>query len=238
MPGDCSRHCVLIRCRNLGIRPYLSKNRDPNQNLTNGSICDLLKLVLTCNNFQFDNKYFLQTGGTAMGTKLAPSFGNIFMGWLEENFVHTYEKQPLMWKRYIDDVFIIWQHGKPELIRFVKHLNSKHPTIKFTEESSSDSIDFLKITVTLKRNRELSTNLYCKPTDSHNYLLYSSEHPRYLLCGIPYSQFLRVRRICSDINDFRQNALMLTTHFIRRAILPNSWNQPFIRPNPKIATPY
>ena len=60
------------------------------------------------------------------------------------------------------------------------------------------------------------TSLFCKPTDSHNYLLYSSEHPRHLLRGIPYSQFLRVRRICSDILDFRQNSLMLATHFISR----------------------
>ena len=54
------------------------------------------------------------------------------------------------------------------------------------------------------------------PTYSHNYLLYSSEHPRHLLRGIPYSQFLRVRRICSHDVDFRQNALMLASHFKRR----------------------
>ena len=62
----------------------------------------------------------------------------------------------------------------------------------------------------------MSTNLYCKPTDSHNYLLYSSEHPRHLLNGIPYSQFVRIKRLCSKPEDFRLNALMLTTHFIRR----------------------
>ena len=62
----------------------------------------------------------------------------------------------------------------------------------------------------------MSTNLYCKPTNSHNYLLYSSENPRHLLNGIPYSQFVRIKRLCSKLEDFRLNALMLTTHFIRR----------------------
>ena len=62
----------------------------------------------------------------------------------------------------------------------------------------------------------MSTNLYCKPTDSHNYLLYSSEHPRHLLNGIPYSQFVRIKRLCSKPEDYRLNALMLSTHFIRR----------------------
>ena len=151
-----------------------------------------------------------------MGTKLAPSFANIFMGWFEDHYVYTYKLQPLVWKRYIDDVFMIWQHGDIELKEFLAYLNSQHKTIKFTEENSKSSINFLDVTVSLAHDGKLSTTLYCKPTDSHNYLLYSSEHPRHLLRGIPYSQFLRVRRICSDINDFRKNALMLSSHFIRR----------------------
>ena len=151
-----------------------------------------------------------------MGTKLAPSFANIFMGWFEDSFVYTYKLQPLMWKRYIDDVFMIWQHGEPELKDFITHLNSRRNTIKFTEECSCSSVNFLDVTVSLTPNGTIKTSLYCKPTDSHNYLLYSSEHPRHLLRGIPYSQFLRVRRICSNINDFRQNTLMLSSHFIRR----------------------
>ena len=194
----------------------LAKTRHPSENPTNHSICELLRLVLTCNNFQFNDKHFLQVGGTAMGTKLAPSFANIFMGWFEDNFVYTYKLQPLVWKRYINDVFMIWQHGDSELKDFIVHLNSRHNTIKFTEESSRSSINFLDITVTLTPESTLKTTVYCKPTDTHNYLLYSSEHPRHLLCGIPYSQFLRVLRICSDTNDFRQNALMLSSHYIRR----------------------
>ena len=51
-----------------------------------------------------------------------------------------------MWKRYIDDIFIIWQHSKAELIEFIKYLNQKHDTIKFTEEISDVSIyNFLDI---------------------------------------------------------------------------------------------
>ena len=68
----------------------------------------------------------------------------------------------------------------------------------------------------IKFRYSICTNLYCKPTDSHNYLLYSSEHPRHLLNGIPYSQFVRIKRLCSKPEDFRLNALMLITHFIRR----------------------
>ena len=105
------------------VKKTLFRNRDPSENPTNASICNLLKLVLTTNNFEFDNKHFLQIGGTAMGTKLAPSFANIFMADFEEKFVYTHPLKPLIWKRFIDDIFFIWTYGDTKLMEFVKHLN-------------------------------------------------------------------------------------------------------------------
>ena len=62
----------------------------------------------------------------------------------------------------------------------------------------------------------MSTTLYSKPTDSHNYLLYNSSHPQHCKNGLPFSQFLRVRRICSSLEDFDSRALTLAHHFIRK----------------------
>jgi hypothetical protein len=44
----------------------------------------LLTLVLKHNNYTFNGEHFLQINGTAMGTKMAPSYANIFMGKLEK----------------------------------------------------------------------------------------------------------------------------------------------------------
>ena len=49
----------------------------------------LLKIVLDKNYFQFARKMFNQIQGKAMGTKMAPSYANIFMDVLETNFVAT-----------------------------------------------------------------------------------------------------------------------------------------------------
>ena len=116
-----------------------------------------------------------------MGTRLAASYANLFMGWFEETYVYSYRLQPVIWKRYIDDIFFIWQHGESGLRQFVEHLNQCHNTIKFTMEFSPAQVNFLDITVkrTQGTKLKLETTLYCKPTDSHNYLLYSSEHPRH-----------------------------------------------------------
>ena len=99
----------------------------------------MLELVLTLNNFEFNGDNYLQIGGTAMGTRVAPSLANAFMNEFEELYVYSYETKPHTWKRYIDDVFCIWTEGAEELEKFVTHLNNCHESIKFTTEQSTES---------------------------------------------------------------------------------------------------
>ena len=181
----------------------------------NGSIMRLLNMVLKRNNFRFNGTDYLQILGTAIGTKAAPSFAIIYMGDYEDKYVYTYFLQPLLYVRYIDDVFMIWQHGESELNNFVSHLNSCVDTIKFTMEFSMKSISFLDTRV-INKGGKLYTDLYTKPTDTHDYLMYSSAHPQRCKDSIPYSQFLRVRRICSRDVDYRKNVMILSMHFLRR----------------------
>ena len=54
----------------------------------------------------------------------------------------------------------------------------------------------------LNEGNGLCTSVHFKPTDSHSYLLYSSSHPSHVKNTIPYSQFLRLRCLCSDDSDF------------------------------------
>ena len=45
---------------------------------------EMLTLILKENSFQFKGKDYLQTHGTAMGTKMAVAFANIFMASIEK----------------------------------------------------------------------------------------------------------------------------------------------------------
>ena len=66
-------------------------------------------LVLENNYFEFDEKLFRQKLGTAIGTKFASGYANIFMGYLEEEFLpDNCELRPWVWWRFLDDVFMIW----------------------------------------------------------------------------------------------------------------------------------
>ena len=66
------------------------------------------------------------------------------------------------------------------------------------------------------QDHKISTDLYTKPTDAHDYLLYSSAHPQKCKDSIPYSQFLRIKRICSNPIHFDKNVLLMSKHFQRR----------------------
>ncbi|XP_066291082.1 uncharacterized protein [Branchiostoma lanceolatum] len=79
-------------------------------------ICDLLGRILNLNNFEFNGGHYIQVQGTAMGTRVAPSYANIFMGKFEEQHVYKRNLKPLVWWRYIDDIFAAQtstQHIRP-----------------------------------------------------------------------------------------------------------------------------
>ena len=49
--------------------------------------CTLIQMILGMNNFSFNQQYFLQIHGTAMGTPMAPSYASLLMGKFEQNTV-------------------------------------------------------------------------------------------------------------------------------------------------------
>ena len=198
-----------------GCRSFWPQKTTPPGQPTNTSLLTLLKMVLELNNFQFNGQNYLQIGGTAMGTRVAPTLANLFMGHFEEKHVYTYKSKPLLWVRFIDDIFMIWTHGRKELEDFTTHLNTVHQTIKFTSTVSEKEISFLDTKILIEKN-QIHTDLFTKPTDANNFLHYNSAHPTHCKKGIPYGQFLRLRRICSRDKDFRKHALIKAAHFRER----------------------
>ncbi len=91
--------------------------------------------------------------------------------------------------------------SRGKLEQFINYVNNFHPALQFTWEISETSVSFLDILISINGNR-LVTSVFYKPTDSHSYLLYSSSHPNHTKRSIPFSQFLRLRRLCSEDEDF------------------------------------
>ena len=169
------------------------------------TILTFINLVLTCKNLTFQGKHFIQQTETAMGTKMAPSYANLYMGHLEDRLLRQATEKPLVWFRFIDDIFFIWTHGKEKLTQFFNQCNIFDPHIKFERTSSNTKIPFLDVQV-INDNGKISTDLYTKPTDTHQYLNWTSCQPRHTKTSILYSLALRLRRICSNNHFFEKRA--------------------------------
>ena len=189
---------------------------DPDKQKIGPHLLKLLQLVLHSMSFSFNGDHYLQIGGTAMGTSVAPNYANLFMDRFETKALDNWSLKPLVWLRFIDDIFMIWTHGEDSLSNFIEYLNGIHPTIKFTHKVSTSSINFLDTTIKINSNRELYTTLYEKTTDTHLYLHYTSSHHAPSKTKGPYGQYLRLRRICTYDDDFNSNAEKLTSYYLKR----------------------
>ena len=106
------------------------------------------------------------------------------------------KKLPELYVRFIDNVFGVWLPGEAALLRFIAHANSAHPDISFTYRYG-ESVDFLDTLVT-QSGSGLSTDLFTKAADTHQYLLLTSNHPPHVHRNLPYSLGLRLLTIVSD----------------------------------------
>ena len=174
----------------------------------------MLRLILKENSFHFNGKHFLQTHRTAMGTKMAVSFANIFMAAVETEIIERSSKKPLIWKRYIDDVFSLWNLNKEEITAFIELANNYHPTIKFTAEISDTT--FLDTCVykgeRCKEESILDVRTRFKPTETFQYTHFTSWHPPGVRKGFIKGESLRLRRTNFSKATFKENI----TQFKRR----------------------
>lgn len=95
-------------------------------------------------------------------------------------------------------------------------------------EKSKERIDFLDTTI-YKSNDRLKSTLFTKPTDTHSYLHFNSHHPQRCKEGGPFGQLIRVRRNCTEDEDFFREASSILNHFKRRGypsdLLSKAWDR-------------
>ena len=106
------------------------------------------------------------------------------------------------------------EDGEDSLNDFLLTVTAKN--IQFEQTISNTSIPFLNVSVTLECGK-LTTDLYCKSTDKHQYLYHTSCHPKHTKTSLPaYCLALRLRRICSSQDLFQQRTNEMLHHLIQR----------------------
>ena len=165
--------------------------------LSTDNILELLEFCLNNTYFLFQNQYFEQNKGAAMGSPVSPIVANIYIGAFEDTATNTALHPPKIWRRYVDDTFVVQQKSHKE--EFFQHINEVDTSIKFTmEEAGPDgSIPFLDVLVTPKVDGTFTTKVYRKPTHTDQHLQWDSNHNLASKYNVINTLTHRVRTLCS-----------------------------------------
>ena len=129
---------------------------------------------------------------------MAPAYANIAMSIFERKLLTGSCNKPLVWLRYNDYIFAIWTYGEDISCDFMLYINNIHSSFQFTCNYSKECVQFLDVSVSVDNSGCITTDLYVKRTDTHQYLLATKSHPNHTKRSIPYYQALRILRICSN----------------------------------------
>ncbi len=137
-----------------------------------------------------------------MGSPLSPVMANLFMEEFEKNALATATLKPGFWFRYVDDTLSSWCHGLDNLERFLDHINSLHPSIKFTYEVQKDdkTIPFLDVLFTVCEDGSLGHKVYRKLTHTDRYLHFNSFHRPSIKNSVCKTLINRAKTICEVRN--------------------------------------
>lgn len=196
-PSIPTNECTLL------VRNLLLETADlPQPHINN--ICSLVDLVLDQNFFIFNNKFYKQNSGLAMGSALSPLLAELFMSNLEFKIMNSpLFSHIITIKRYVDDIFAVFDGSHEDLNNFITFLNSLHPSINFTHESENNfSLPFLDLKISRSLNN-LKFAIFHKPTSTDSIIPYSSNHPYSQKLATFHSYFSRLFSIPLDYSDFR-----------------------------------
>ena len=125
----------------------------------------LLELATKNTNFLFNETFYEQVDGVAMGSPCGPTLANIFLCYYERKWLEDCpaDFRPVIYKRYVDDTFLLFRDVE-HIDLFLSYMNSKHPNIKFTKELEEDAmLSFLDVTIT-RINNVFETSVFRKKT--------------------------------------------------------------------------
>ncbi|CAF5077007.1 unnamed protein product, partial [Rotaria magnacalcarata] len=187
----------------------------------------IARLVLDTNVFVYENKYFRQIRGGAMGSAFTQTLANIYMFEWEQDLLQIQQANKEIYGRYIDDVFMTTNVPFAQIKDILERANKKDPNIRISYCIQS-KIDFLDVTVT-NDNGHLTTSIFHKSATEPYILPYTSDHPRHVYNNIPYAALLRAARICSNVDDFEMERVRIDLSLLLNEYPPSFISKHFIR---------
>jgi len=199
------------------IRKWLEDySQEVPQDFPTEFLLKVLQIVMSNNIFQFDDTYWLQKCGTAMGMSCACSYATLYWAYIERKFIIPRWSHSLPFlRRYIDDKLGIWTGSEETFTAFLQDLNS-YSQLKWTSSGLSSSVNFLDITITIENDGKISTKTFQKPTNLHLYIPPSSAHPPGVLKSLIFGNLQRYWEQNTYVSDFTDITKQFATRLIAR----------------------
>ena len=202
------------------IRDTVTRRLNLTPNPINSYLLRMLDNILEYNEFPFENKFYHQVCGVAMGASCSPTLANLAFEEIEDRVLQTHAKKPTCFMRYLDDIFMVWPYGESELQSLIQRFNSQYPTISVTHTWDANSAIFLD--VELYKGQQwsetgiLDTRVYCKPQNTLSLIHRRSAHLPHTFRGTVKSQCIRYARISSSRENYRKIANKLRISLSKR----------------------
>ena len=205
----------------IDIAINLIFNHNVNLNVTKKELKKLFLFATSQTHFIFNNRFYNQTDGVAMGSPLAPALANIFMGFYESKWLNEYNlNKPKFYLRYVDDILAAFNKEQDSL-NFLNFLNKRHPNIIFTiEKQINHSIVFLDVFISGINNQNLTLQTYHKLTYTGLLLNFNSFTSfSYKISSIE-CLIDRLFKICNNWNSFYNDIENIKSNLVKNAYPP------------------
>ena len=135
--------------------------RRSNQFPPSNCIYEAYKLFLESNNSIFNNKHYFQSDGTAQGPHMSCSYSDITIQYFDVKILE-FNLPVICWKRFRDDIFVVWPHTLEELQVFFNYMNNidQSKKIQFTMEVAKDSLEFLELKLMFDKESKKYVHMY------------------------------------------------------------------------------
>ena len=118
----------------------------------------------------------------------------------------AFDFSPTTWKRFQDDVFVVWTHGPASVSLFLEYHNKTDKTVQFTVQAAGDDgLEFLDLKLKMV-NGKISVDVFSKLTNSFTYVLPCTCYPNRKIKNVTEGIALRLRRICDSDEKYDQRS--------------------------------
>ena len=138
-------------------------------------ILHLCVTILQQNYFKFEDSFYIQNTGPAMGAPTSSILSEMYLQFLENTVLSNIliRHDILGYFRYVDDILVIYRENHTDIHEVLNLFNNATSTLQFTiEQENNTSMNFLDVT-----NNGLNFRVYRKPTATDRIIPRNCNHP-------------------------------------------------------------